>query len=86
MALRHRTFNRLLVVDDCLGHCVDAVLSGRFREFSCFNAVGRNEITFYRELVRQADRPRTMGSRGSDENFQVNRLVHAAEFLFAFRC
>ena len=85
MAFRHRSLNRLLAVDDGLGHGVDAVFSGSIREFGSFNTVCCNQVALHRKLVSQAYRPRTMRSGGGDKNLQMNWLADAAKLFLGFR-
>lgn len=85
MRFRHRTFKRMLLVDHSFGDGMDAILRDQVGKLGGLNAIGRDVLTFHRELMGQADRPRTVRSRGCDKNFQMHRLAEVGELFSALR-
>lgn len=85
MCFRQRTFERMLLVDHRFGHGLDAILCDQVRKLGGLNAIGRDVLAFHRELVGQANRPRTVRSRGRDKNLEVDRLAEAGK-LFPALC
>src|SRR5439155_17491943 len=83
--LGQRPFDRGLLVDNGLGDGVNAVLSRQVRKLGRLDAIGRDEVVLHSEAVGQAHGLGTVGSGGSDENFEVYGLRHVAELFLALR-
>ena len=60
---------------------MDAILPGPLGKLRGFDSVGADVVTFDGELIREAHGPRTVGSSGSNEYFEVEGLSQLRKLL-----